>query len=158
MKARGLQTSVRQALAESDSLPLYSMTDWQKVRPIVIRLCAGQCVQCGSSYGLEVDHIQPLAVAGMGTKPFDPAGLQLLCRHCHQDKTTELDQAAGMAQGYSPDRDKRDDRLRELLATQGRTLAQAVGVRVNHTMGNVLTDTQQDHQNKARQFRDHVGF
>ena len=157
MKARGLQTSVRQAMNEDD-LRLYSQTDWQKVRPIVIRLCGGRCVQCGSTYRLEVDHVQPLATAGLSSKPFDPAGLQVLCRPCHQLKTTEMDQAYGMARQYNPERDKRDDQLREVLTTQGRLMAAAIGVRINRTMGDLLVDAQNNNQHTDDHLRDYVGI
>lgn len=157
MRAQGLTTSVRQAMADGDIARVYSLPDWPRVRAIVLRLCAGQCVACGSTFRLECDHIQPLAVAGVNSRPFDPSGLQMLCRHCHQAKTTELDTAGGMARAFNPARDKREPRLREILTSQGALMAQAAGVRVAMTMADVLA-AGKDRQAGELDERDHVAF
>lgn len=44
-----------------------------------------QCVKCGSTHKLEVDHVHPSALGG--TNSIDNG--QLLCWSCHQEKTIE---------------------------------------------------------------------
>jgi hypothetical protein len=39
-----------------------------------------KCEKCGSSYALEIDHVQPLALGGSN----EPGNLRLLCRSCNQ--------------------------------------------------------------------------
>ncbi len=40
----------------------------------------GKCTKCESTYALEIDHIQPIAVGGDNS----PENLRLLCRSCNQ--------------------------------------------------------------------------
>ena len=45
-----------------------------------------RCVRCGRAGRLEVDHVVPLEEQP-GQDPYDPDGLQSLCRTCHLAKT-----------------------------------------------------------------------
>ncbi len=45
-------------------------------------LASGQCVVCGSSSELQIDHIVPICRGGSS----DPSNLQCLCRRCNSDK------------------------------------------------------------------------
>jgi 5-methylcytosine-specific restriction endonuclease McrA len=49
------------------------------------------CRRCGRRFGLQWDHIDPVANGG----PTSAANTQPLCWGCHQDKTSE-DRAAGL--------------------------------------------------------------
>ena len=45
-----------------------------------------RCVECGRGGRLECDHVTPLR-REPGQDPYDPKGLQTLCRACHIAKT-----------------------------------------------------------------------
>ena len=45
-----------------------------------------RCVQCGKAGRLECDHVTALQ-REQGQDPYDPNGLQTLCRACHIVKT-----------------------------------------------------------------------
>ena len=45
-----------------------------------------RCVECGKAGRLECDHVEPLQ-REPGQDPYDPNGLQTLCRACHLAKT-----------------------------------------------------------------------
>lgn len=60
-----------------------SKYDWNQVREKVLKRDDFECVECGSSENLEVDHIQAVAKGG---SLHDPSNLQTLCRECHKKK------------------------------------------------------------------------
>lgn len=55
----------------------------QHLRKTTLRRDGHQCVKCGATQDLEVDHIQNVAQGG--THRLD--NLQTLCRECHREKT-----------------------------------------------------------------------
>lgn len=57
---------------------------WRRFRITILDRDGWKCVKCGKRGRLEVDHIKPL---WQGSKPFDPANCQSLCRSCHISKT-----------------------------------------------------------------------
>ena len=59
---------------------------WTTVRRKVFERDGWRCVECGKAGRLEVDHITPLQ-REPGQDPYDPHGLQSLCRQCHIAKT-----------------------------------------------------------------------
>ena len=59
---------------------------WAHVRRFVLTRDGWRCVICGRAGRLEVDHITPM-VREPGQDPYDPNGLQALCRRCHIEKT-----------------------------------------------------------------------
>ncbi|HEX4832200.1 MAG TPA: HNH endonuclease [Trebonia sp.] len=46
----------------------------------------GQCVQCGSNFNLQYDHVIPVALGGATSEP----NLQLLCADCNRAKSASL--------------------------------------------------------------------
>lgn len=65
---------------------------WRKVRRAVFDRDGWRCVLCGKAGRLECDHVIPLTVQP-GQDPFDPDGLQTLCRPCHIAKTAAENRA-----------------------------------------------------------------
>ena len=59
---------------------------WAAVRRAVFERDGFRCCECGRAGRLECDHINPLEREA-GQDPFDPTGLQTLCRDCHIAKT-----------------------------------------------------------------------
>lgn len=59
---------------------------WEAVRLEVLDRDGWRCRRCGAARRLEVDHVIPLHVDPR-QDPYDPAGLQALCRRCHRDKS-----------------------------------------------------------------------
>ncbi len=59
---------------------------WQAVRRAVFERDGWRCVACGRAGRLECDHITPFQ-REPGQDPYDPNGLQTLCRSCHLAKT-----------------------------------------------------------------------
>ena len=59
---------------------------WERVRRFVLERDRYRCVMCGKAGALECDHITPLQKEP-GQNPYDPNGLQALCRPCHIEKT-----------------------------------------------------------------------
>ena len=59
---------------------------WSTVRRAVFERDGYRCVMCGRAGRLEVDHVSPLQ-REPGQDPYDPNGLQTLCRACHIEKT-----------------------------------------------------------------------
>lgn len=59
---------------------------WQAVRKFIFLRDRFRCVTCGRAGRLECDHITPLE-REPGQDPYDPNGLQTLCRSCHVAKT-----------------------------------------------------------------------
>ncbi|QIZ39293.1 HNH endonuclease [Saccharopolyspora sp. ASAGF58] len=46
----------------------------------------GRCVQCGTGFEIQYDHIIPVALGGSSTEE----NLQLLCAQCNQSKGANL--------------------------------------------------------------------
>ena len=61
---------------------------WAAIRRAVFERDGWRCVTCGRAGRLECDHIEPMQ-REPGQDPFDPNGLQTLCRSCHTEKTRE---------------------------------------------------------------------
>lgn len=59
---------------------------WNAVRLHVFNRDGWRCVFCGKAGRLECDHVTPLE-REPGQDPYDPNGLQTLCRACHMAKT-----------------------------------------------------------------------
>ena len=59
---------------------------WAAARRHVFERDGWRCVMCGRAGCLECDHINPLE-REPGQDPYDPNGLQTLCRECHIAKT-----------------------------------------------------------------------
>ena len=56
---------------------------WRRLRGIVLKRDSARCVECGSVYRLQVDHIWPLFKGGSNSLD----NLRTLCYKCHKDKT-----------------------------------------------------------------------
>ena len=54
----------------------------REVRRAVFERDGGRCVDCGSSFDLQYDHVIPVALGGAGTVE----NVQLLCAPCNQGK------------------------------------------------------------------------
>jgi 5-methylcytosine-specific restriction endonuclease McrA len=52
------------------------------IRLAVFERDGGRCVECGSSFDIQYDHVIPLALGGANTA----ANLQILCAPCNQSK------------------------------------------------------------------------
>lgn len=61
---------------------------WARVREMVFRRDRYRCVLCGRAGRLECDHITPLQ-REPGQDPYDPNGLQAVCRCCHISKSRQ---------------------------------------------------------------------
>ena len=59
---------------------------WAAVRRAVFERDGWRCVECGKAKRPECDHISPMQ-REPGQDPYDPNGLQTLCRSCHLEKT-----------------------------------------------------------------------
>ena len=59
---------------------------WAAARRSVFERDDWRCVECGRAGRLECDHVVPLQ-REPGQDPYDPNGLQTLCRDCHLAKT-----------------------------------------------------------------------
>lgn len=58
----------------------------EEVRILVWRRDGGRCVKCGSTEGLEFDHIIPVAKGGSSTEK----NVQLLCAKCNREKSNHI--------------------------------------------------------------------
>lgn len=59
---------------------------WAAVRRLVFKRDQFRCVMCGRAGRRECDHVVPLE-HDPTQDPYDPNGLQTLCRSCHIAKT-----------------------------------------------------------------------
>ena len=59
---------------------------WGIVRRFVFERDEFRCVSCGRAGKLDCDHVTPLE-REPNQNPYDPHGLQALCRTCHIEKT-----------------------------------------------------------------------
>ena len=59
---------------------------WDRVRRFVFERDSYRCVTCGRASRLECDHIKPMQHEPK-QNPYDPNGLQSICRSCHIEKT-----------------------------------------------------------------------
>ena len=59
---------------------------WATVRRTVFERGNFRCVMCGRAGRMEADHIVRME-DDPGQDPYDPNGLQALCRACHVEKT-----------------------------------------------------------------------
>ena len=59
---------------------------WAAVRRFVFKRDGYRCVMCGRAGRLEADHINPME-REPGQDPYNPNGLQTMCRGCHVAKT-----------------------------------------------------------------------
>lgn len=58
----------------------------REVRRAVFERDGGKCVQCGSTFDLQYDHVIPVALGGATTA----GNLQLLCADCNRSKGADL--------------------------------------------------------------------
>ena len=61
------------------------------MRHFVFKRDAYRCTSCDKAGRLECDHVTPLQ-REPGQDPYDPNGLQTLCRRCHIAKTARENQ------------------------------------------------------------------
>ena len=71
--------------AEENGLPTREAIP-SELRRAVFERDGGHCVQCGSSFELQYDHILPVALGGATT----PENLLLLCADCNREKSDSL--------------------------------------------------------------------
>lgn len=64
---------------------------WAGVRRVVFERDGYRCTSCGKAGRLECDHVTRLE-REPGQDPYDPNGLQTLCRACHTEKTRRENQ------------------------------------------------------------------
>ena len=83
---------------------------WQYVRRAVFERDGWRCLQCGKAGRLECDHVTPLQ-REPEQDPYDPNGLQTLCKSCHIAKTRE--------ENLNPDRLQWDTYVRDILTRHG---------------------------------------
>lgn len=71
---------------EIDYMPKKSRRISQDVKDKVWRRDEGKCVECGSNFNLEFDHIIPFSKGGANTY----RNIQLLCESCNRSKSDKL--------------------------------------------------------------------
>ncbi|MGO4833921.1 HNH endonuclease [Rhizobiaceae sp. 2RAB30] len=70
---------------ERHSAAVLHSARWKAVRLLAKRRDGFQCVSCGASGDLEVDHIKPVRHAP--ELAYELSNLQCLCKPCHSRKT-----------------------------------------------------------------------
>jgi 5-methylcytosine-specific restriction endonuclease McrA len=82
---RKLQTAHSLMRAEEDGRPTRAPVPVE-IRRVVFERDGGKCVECGSNFDLQYDHILPVARGGATSVE----NLQLLCADCNQRKSDLL--------------------------------------------------------------------
>lgn len=82
---RKLQTAHSLMRAEEDGRPTRTAVPVE-IRRVVFERDGGKCVECGSNFDLQYDHVLPVALGGATTVE----NLQLLCADCNQRKSDSL--------------------------------------------------------------------
>lgn len=82
-------------------VPLDPSGPWAKLRDRVFARDKFQCIQCGSSESLTVDHIKELSLGGGN----DISNLRTLCKDCHEERHLRrfLDQGFDANDNYGED-------------------------------------------------------
>lgn len=103
--------------------------EWKNARTVrdglrrsLVEMAAGhaRCMYCCDSFGTDIDHFQPIALAPL--RAFDWPNHLLACSYCNSNEKRELypcDEVSGECLLIDPSRDDPSDHLR-LLFTSGR--------------------------------------
>lgn len=76
----------RTLLEVDDSPRLHRQSITREMRRAVYERDGGRCVECGSTFDLQYDHVIPVVMGGASTVD----NLQLLCSRCNRDKGGSL--------------------------------------------------------------------
>jgi 5-methylcytosine-specific restriction endonuclease McrA len=84
-QARRLQRAHENLQQDTDDRPRRASTP-REMRRTVFDRDGGRCVECGSSFDLQYDHIIPVVLGGATSVE----NLQLLCADCNREKSGSL--------------------------------------------------------------------